>query len=405
MKSFLWFDGPGGASGDMILAALVDLGVSPDRLNAALAALSLDGLRIEATACEQHGLRGTRVTVHTGESEHDHGHGHAHPHHRRLPEIRRLVEGSALPDPVKRRALAVFARLAEAEGRVHGIAPEEVHFHEVGALDSIADIVGACAALDILGVEDAGFSPLPLGHGTIHCAHGTLPNPGPATVELLKGFPVTHADEAAELVTPTGAALLTSWRTLDAIPDGAVLRGTGHGFGQRALKTRPNLLRVVRMEFPPQAAETDLCLVLETNIDDMSPELVGALVQKLMASGALDAFTAPIQMKKQRPAMLLTVLCPPGLREAMLDMIFTESTTFGVRECLMRRTVLDREHRPVQTPFGVVRLKIGIWKGQPVTASPEYEDCVKRAEEHGVPVRAVYEAAEAARHAASRVMG
>lgn len=398
MKPILWFDSVGGASGDMILAALIDLGGSVDILNAALRKLGLEGLRIEALPHTANGLRGTRVIVHANEP---HAHGaHAHHPHRGLPEIRRIIGGSALPEQVRNRAVAVFERLAEAEGRVHGKPPDEIHFHEVGALDSIADIAGACLALSLLHADDVGFSPLPLGHGIIQCAHGTLPNPPPATVELLKGFPVTHADEPHELVTPTGAALLTSWRTLDAIPEGGIIRGVGHGFGQRTLKTRPNLLRALLIEPPAAAPSLHHCLVIETNIDDTTPELIGALAGRLMARGALDVFTTSVQMKKQRPATMLTVLCAPGDRETMLDLIFTESSTFGVRETLVRRTMLARESRTVETPFGPVRIKLGAWKGRNITASPEYDDCVKNAESHGVAVRAVYEAAAAAWRAA-----
>jgi len=400
MSPILWFDGTGGASGDMILAALIDLGVSVNALNAALAKLGVARLRIEAVPHAAGGLRGTRVVVHAHELADPPG--HAHPAHRNLPEIRRLIEGSGLALPVQRRALAVFQRLAEAEGRVHGKPPEDIHFHEVGALDSIADVVGACFALSLLDVGDVGFAPLPLGHGTLECAHGVLPNPPPATVELLKGFPVTHADEPSELVTPTGAALLTSWSTLAGLPEGATIRRVGHGFGQRLLRTRPNLLRVLLLDPPGTEPESDRCLLLETNLDDMTPELIGALTQKLLSQGALDTFTTPIQMKKQRPAVLLTVLCDPRDRAALLDVIFTESTTFGVRESLMRRTVLGRESHTVETPFGAVRIKTGTWKGRVVTASPEYDDCVKNAEARNVAVRAVHEAAVAAWQAGRR---
>jgi uncharacterized protein (TIGR00299 family) protein len=404
MKRVLWFDSIGGASGDMILASLIDLGVRPADLNDPLASLGDMHIAIEAHRHSAHGLHGTRIEIHAheGHEAHDHGHGHgphhahAHSHspHRTLPEITRMIERSALSTAVKQRSLAVFRRLAQAEGRVHDKPPEDIHFHEVGALDSIADIVGACLALEGLEVDGIGFSPLPQGYGTITCAHGILPNPPPATVELLKGVPVTHADEPFELVTPTGAALLTTWRSLDRWPDGWILKAVGHGFGQRTLNRRPNLLRATLFDAPPaDVTEPDLCLVLETNIDDTTPELVGSLVQKLLAAGAYDAYTAPIQMKKQRPGILLTVLCAPNRKAAMLDMIFTESTTFGVREHLTRRTMLEREWVPVTTRHGTLRIKLGRWHGAPVTASPEYEDCVKAAEASGASLREVYECA------------
>ena len=385
----------------MILSALVDLGIRPADLNDALAGLGDFHLTVEAHQHTAHGLHGTRASVHVHESGHghhshgDHGH-HGHAPHRGLAEIRRLIGGSPLPDAVKERSLCVFQRLAEAEARVHGSTPEAVHFHEVGALDAIADIVGSCLALQFLHVDRVGCSPLPQGHGTIQCAHGTFPNPAPGTVELLKGIPVSHVDEPFELVTPTGAALLSTWRNLHAWPDGWVVKAVGHGFGQRTLNSRPNLLRATLLEAPDEpVCDPASCLVLETNIDDTTPELVGSLVQKLMAAGAYEAFTTAIQMKKQRPGTLLTVLCDPDLKEVMLDLIFTESTTFGVREHMTRRTMLEREHVEVETPYGPVRIKVGRWHGTAVTASPEYEDCAKAAAARHVPLRVVYEAAQA----------
>lgn len=393
MKRVLWFDSVGGASGDMILATLVDLGVRPADLNPVLASLGDFHIAVEAHQHSDHGMQGTRVTVHAHERDADHGHHH----HRHLPDIRQMIEHCTAPADVKRRSVAVFERLAQAEARVHSITPEHVHFHEVGALDAIADIVGSCLGLHLLNVNQVGMSPLPQGHGTIQCAHGVLPNPAPGTVELLKGFPVCHADEPFELVTPTGAALLTTWSTLHAWPDGWVIKAVGHGFGQRKLNQRPNLLRVTLLDPPPVRIEDpQSCMVLETNIDDTTPELVGALVQKLLAAGAYDAFTTSIQMKKQRPGTLLTVLCAPDRKAVMLDLIFTESTTFGVREHLTRRTMLEREMVDGETPFGIIRIKIGRWHGTPVTASPEYEDCAKAAALHNVSVRVVYESAQAA---------
>lgn len=392
MKRVLWFDSVGGASGDMILAALVDLGVRPADLNEALAALGDFHVRIEAHRHSEQGLHGTRLTVHVHEA---HGQ-HEHHTHRCLPDIRRMIEASTLPAEVKRRSLAVFERLAQAEACVHDTTPEKVHFHEVGALDSIADIVGACHALHLLHIDHIGSSPLPQGHGIVQCAHGIFPNPAPGTVELLKGFPVSLVDEPFELVTPTGAALLSTWKSVDSWPEGWTIKAVGHGFGQRKLNQRPNLLRATLLEAQAhRVADPDTCLVLETNIDDTTPELVGALVSKLLMAGAYDAFTTAIQMKKQRPGTLLTVLCAPDRKAAMLDLIFTESTTFGVREHLTRRTMLEREMLEVRTPYGPVSIKLGRWHGTPVTASPEYEDCLKAASQHQVPVRVVYESAQA----------
>ena len=405
MSRILWFDSVGGASGDMILAALIDLGADAAALNKALASLGTAHIRIETHPHSDHGLHGLRVHVDAHEHVHGHGHEHAHEaghaHHRHLPDIVRLIEAAALPDTAKRRAVAVFTRLAEAEACVHNTTPDRIHFHEVGALDAIADISGACLALDLLRIDAVGFAPLPLGHGTITCAHGVIPNPAPGTVELLKGMPVTTVDEPHELVTPTGAALLSTWRSLAAVPEGATPQAVGHGFGTRALRSRPNLLRVTLFETAaPAATPADACLVLETNLDDTTPELVGALLQRLMAAGAYDAFATGIQMKKQRPGVLLTVLCAPERRATLIDLIFRESTTFGIREHLTRRTMLDRDIRQVETPHGRVRIKVGRWQGRVITASPEYDDCLGCADAAGVAVRTVYDAATAAARAA-----
>lgn len=394
MKRVLWFDSVGGASGDMILAALIDLGVRPADLNEALASLGDFHISIEAHQHTDHGLHGTRIEVHAHEHSSGHHHTHAHSPHRNLTEIRSLIKKGTLPEEVKRRSVEVFERLAAAEAGVHHTTPDNVHFHEVGALDAIADIVGACRALQLLHVDRVGFSPLPQGHGTIECAHGILPNPPPAVVELLKGFPITHVNEPSELVTPTGAALLTTWRSLKTWPEGWTIKSVGHGFGQRKLTHRPNLLRAMLLEAPQDNDEgPDCCLVLETNIDDTSPELIGALVPKLMTAGAYDVFTSSIQMKKQRPGTLLTVLCDPDRKAVMLDLIFTESTTFGVREHLTHRTMLEREMEHVATPYGAITVKLGRWHGTPVTASPEYEECAKAAALHNVSIRVVYECA------------
>ncbi|MEI8138281.1 MAG: nickel pincer cofactor biosynthesis protein LarC [bacterium] len=401
MKRILWFDSVGGASGDMILSTLIDLGVRPSDLNEALASLGDFHIAIEARQHASNGMHGSQITVHAHEHHAHHHHEslghHHHAPHRGLLEILSMIEAATLPADVKKKSIAVFQRLAEAEARVHGKTPQEVHFHEVGALDAIADIVGACLGLHLLHVDHVGFSPLPQGHGTITCAHGIFPNPAPGTVELLKGFAVTHTDEPYELVTPTGAALLTTWSNLKSWPDGWLIKAVGHGFGQRILDKRPNLLRGILLEAAPvKISDPDLCLVLETNIDDTTPELIGALVQKLMAVGAYDAFTSAIQMKKQRPATLLTVLCAPELKPVILDLIFTESTTFGIREHLTRRTMLEREFATAETAYGPIQIKIGRWHGTPVTASPEYDDCASAAAIHKVSVRVVYESAQTA---------
>ncbi|MBN1670442.1 MAG: nickel pincer cofactor biosynthesis protein LarC [Kiritimatiellae bacterium] len=428
----LQFDSVGGASGDMVLGALIDLGASRDRLQAQLESLGVGAFRIEAAPFSDHGLHGVQVCVRVGgdppaggaarahdhahdhNHAHDHAHAHAHAHahdtdgghghahgepahggERDFAAIRELIRKSALTDTVQASSLRVFRRLAEAEAGVHHTTPEAVHFHEVGAVDSIVDIVGSCLALDALHVEAVVVRPLPLGSGTARCRHGVLPVPVPATVELLKGFPVVQTDEPHELVTPTGAALLSTWRSMDAVPARSRMTAVGHGFGHRALRDRPNLLRAILFESRETAPgeAPDECLVLECNVDDTVPELFGNVTEKLLKAGALDVFVTPIQMKKQRPGVLLTALCGASEREALLDLIFRGTTTFGVREYPARRTTLARDVASVDTPYGAVRVKIGRWRGRVITRSPEYDDCVALAEAKHVAVRAVYEAA------------
>ncbi len=392
------FDSVGGASGDMILASLLDLGVSRADLQRQLASLPIGSFEIEALSNSDRGLHGTRVNIRLthdgGLGGAGHVHASAHPPHRGLKEIRGLIESGQLPLSVQSASLRVFQRLAEAEALVHAQTPDQVHFHEVGATDAIIDIVGACLGLEWLGIVSMSVGPLPLGHGVVDCAHGILPLPAPATVELLKGFPVVPADEPFELVTPTGAALLMTLKTLEAFPPGSRVLKVGQGFGQRRLNGRPNLLRAMLMEITANSAPAqDACLVLECNLDDLTPELTGALQNRLLAAGALDVFLTAVQMKKQRPGVLLTVLCRPEQRLTMLDLIFRESTSFGVREYPVKRTLLERRHEFVDTPFGRVRIKIGRWQGVDVTVSPEYDDCLGAAASAGVSLRTVYEAA------------
>lgn len=380
----LYFDSIGGASGDMILAALIDLGAARDELQRQLASLSIGHFEIQAAPFQDRALQGIQVSVRAG---HDHGHTH-----RGLPEIRDLIDRSALSTRVKQASLVVFQRLAEAEARVHGTTPEKIHFHEVGAVDAIVDIVGACLGLELLAIDRVAVGPLPLGHGTVKCAHGVLPVPAPATVELLKGMRVRPLDEPFELVTPTGAALLSAWQSPAPLPDNTRLVRAGHGFGHHRLESHPNLLRALLLECSPEP-NRDECLVLECNLDDTVPELIGNLTASLLAAGALDAFLTPVQMKKQRPGTLLTVLCRREQRESICALIFRESTTFGIREYPVQRTVLQRRHEEVATPYGKVRVKIGEWQGRVITRAPENDDCALLARQAGVSVRAVYEAA------------
>ena len=401
----LHFDIIGGASGDMLLGALFELGVNPVVVGQALDSLAVEGIHVHIDPADDRGIHGTRVTVHAHEGgahkhhHHDHTHDHAHPHahhpHRGLADIRKIIESSRLPAPVKEMSLAVFQRIGEAEAKIHGTTVDKIHFHEVGALDSIADIVGCCLGLHLLDADGVSVSALPMGHGTIDCAHGTYPNPAPATVELSKGMATVAVDEPHELVTPTGAALLATWKTTEAPTTGSRIVQAGYSIGHRTLDSRPNVLRAILFDSPKTEHQApDTVLELACNLDDTTPEIIGALTERLMAAGALDVFTVPIQMKKQRPGTLLTVLGRQEDRETLLDLLFTESTTFGVRETVMQRTVLERRTETVSTPYGDVRVKVGRWKERDVTRSPEMDDCIARAKEHGVPARTVYQAAQ-----------
>ncbi len=392
------FDSVGGASGDLILGALIELGVDPAGLERDLQSLGVGHFHITAKPFASHGLHGTQVTVATG---HDHGHGHHHHDHdehhgRHLPEIEKCIRQSALPDAVKEQSITIFRRIGEVEAGIHSTTIDKIHFHEVGAVDSIVDIVGCCLALHRLQVDAVSVGPLPQGQGTITCAHGVYPNPAPATAELLRGMDVKQTDEPFELVTPTGAALLAMWKSPGEDSRPARVLKSGYGFGHHKLNTRPNVLRASLLERVESVSSPDVCLVLECNIDDSTPEIMGSLVEKLLLAGALDVFTSSVQMKKQRPGVLLTVLCTPAERERFLDVIFRESPTFGVREYTANRTVLDRRWVPVETQYGQVRIKIGRWRNEDVTLAPEMEDCMRCAQQHGVPVRLVYEKASSA---------
>jgi pyridinium-3,5-bisthiocarboxylic acid mononucleotide nickel chelatase len=408
------FDLLGGASGDMLLGALIGLGIDANDLEEQLNGLAVEPIHLHVRPAASRDIHGTQVVVHTNENgEHHHHHpepdthhhhhhaepdAHHHHHHHHAPHrglnaIRQLIQAAALPDAVKSMSLTVFQRLGEAEAEIHGTTVDQIHFHEVGALDSIADIVGCCLCLHQLGVDQVSLSPLPYGHGTIECAHGTYPNPAPATVALSRQLPTIFVDEPFELVTPTAAALLSTWRTQAAPAPGAAPQKVAYSIGHRTLHTRPNVLRATLYETTETDTTPDTCLVLESNIDDTPPELIGILTEKLLDAGALDVYTVPVSMKKQRPGTLLTILCTPATRETMLDLVFAESTTFGIRESHVQRTVLERQLRSVETPYGTVRIKVGKWRGKEVTRSPEIEDCRQHAATHGVPVRVVYDAA------------
>ena len=338
---------------------------------------------------------------HDDEHEHEHGHGghrssatgHAH---RTFSDIRNMLESSALPAPVVARAVGIFGELARVEGKIHGKPPADVAFHEVGAVDSVIDIVGIALALDVMGFDGFACSAVNVGGGTLTCAHGVLPVPAPAAAELLQGFPVYSAHFEAELVTPTGAAVL---RTLVMEPGrlpAGTLRRTGYGAGCRSFPNGPNVLRLLEIETSdPEEAATDIA-VLECQLDDMNPELVGAAAQRLLADGALDVVLTPVHMKKFRPGTLLTALCRPADLERLAGRLLAETTTFGVRWHECRREELERRHLPLATRFGTVQVKAGLRQGRLIKVRPEFEECRRLAEAAGVGVDEAYREVEAA---------
>jgi hypothetical protein len=414
----LYLDIFSGISGDMFMGAMLDLGVKMEDLTRELEKLGLPGYHLHASREQRHQIEGARFQVHIGHDhghqhphEHHHEHDHAHPHEhshseehapgRNYSEIRRMIEASHLSNFVKTKSVAVFQRIANAEGKIHGLPPDQVHFHEVGAVDSIVDIVGACVALEILGKPRVLASAVVEGHGFVDCAHGRFPVPAPATLEILaaRGAPLAQCDEPNELVTPTGAALLAEFVEKFGSMENFVPERVGFGVGGRDNKSRPNVLRAVLGQSAPASAhdwETDTIAVLETNLDDVNPELLGHFVELAMSAGALDVSHAPVQMKKNRPGILLSVLCAPADADKFCEMILRETTAFGVRRSMAERRKLRREFSVVKTEYGNVTVKIGRLDGDVVQSAPEFESCKKLASEKGVPLKTIYDAARKA---------
>jgi uncharacterized protein (TIGR00299 family) protein len=369
----------------MLLAAVVDLGLPIERLRAELGHLGLSGYRLEAHRTTRSGVAATRLDVLVD----DPGTGQRH-----LRSILDLIGESGLEVEVKMRATALFQRLADAEAAVHGTSPEQVHFHEIGAVDSIVDVVGGVIALRWLGAARCVASPLNVGTGTVTMSHGTFPVPPPATARLVTGVPVYGAGEG-ELLTPTGALLVTAYATDYGPLPLMRIQVTGHGAGSRETAGRPNVLRIMVGE-EASAAKGDRVLVLESEVDDAPPQLLGPLVDRLLAAGALDAFFTPVQMKKGRPGVLVTVLAEPERREAIEEILFRETTTLGVRRQEWERTTLERESVTVSTAYGPIRVKVGRRGAVVYNAGPEFEDCQQAATREGVPVKEVLAAALAA---------
>ena len=441
-----YIDAFSGISGDMFLGALLDAGVSPRLLEEAVSALDV-GARLELRRVDRSGISATKVDVWVGDEKdlpreeywdrvaqapspvqshdhehqhaqaeaavphrhahehhhaHDHDHKHEHPH-RGLKEIRQIIAKAKITDTAKARAVAIFEALADAEAKVHNSTRDAIHFHEVGAVDAIVDIVCAAVGSEALGVDEWVCSPLNVGAGTVRCQHGEFPIPAPAVVELLKDAPVFSSGIQAELVTPTGAAIVKVLaKRFEPIP-GMRIEKVGYGAGSRDFKGHANVVRILlgqsgaaahpEGEVTAIGAQRESITVLEANLDDLNPQVFGYVMDRLLAEGALDVFGIPVQMKKNRPALLLTVLCRPEHSARLTRLIFTETTTLGVRMREERRAVLARRSVVVQTQWGEVRLKVANLNGAIANYAPEYEDCRRIAESHRIPLKQVMQEA------------
>jgi uncharacterized protein (TIGR00299 family) protein len=436
LSKLLFVDCFSGASGDMLLGALIDAGLPLDALRAAIGSLAVDGVVLRTDRVRRGGIAATKFSVGTPDSElppadpaaaepgdathrHEAVRQHAHPHvapseqrpadrasprghkHRHLPQILQLIDRSALSASAKAKAAGLFQRLAEAEAAVHGIAADRVHFHEVGAIDSIVDIVGTVFGFEWFGADRIVASPLNTGSGTVECEHGVMPVPAPATARLVAGIPVFAAGPAVELLTPTGALLVTGYAAAYGPLPAMRIDRIGYGAGTRDFSGWPNLVRVIvgtpatltAVSADRGGAASESLTVLECEVDDLNPQVLGTLIPRLIAAGARDAYYTPVQMKKNRPGTLITVLVDPTGADALLEVLFSETTTLGVRRQEVVREVLDREHRTVDTPYGPVRVKLGWRRGRLVNVAPEFDECARVAAERHVPIKEVLGAA------------
>jgi uncharacterized protein (TIGR00299 family) protein len=372
------FDCFSGISGDMTLAALLDAGVDADAIRAGIASLGLP-ITLEIDKVRKGGFAATYVRVEAAEED----------THRFLPDVEEILNRGKLTERQRDLALRIFRRLAEAEAAVHGMPIERVHFHEVGALDSIADIAGAAIGLDLLGVERFTSGSVAVGSGMVKCAHGLMPVPAPATAELLKGVPLRPSSIKAELTTPTGAAILATVVNEWIDSPGMTVERIGHGAGKRDFVEQPNLLRLFVGHSAAVPAESDRVWLLETNLDDLPAEVIGYCYDLLFAAGALDVFTTPIFMKKNRPGVMLSVLAPENVLPALEEILFRETATLGIRRHAVDRHKLSRKAISVTTPWGPVQGKLAWRDGQPPVFSPEYDDCARIARQHGLALRDV----------------
>lgn len=371
-----------GVAGDMLLGALLDAGVPADLLRAEIAKLKLEGVEIQAEKCVRGGIAGTDVKVVTG---HDHAHRH-------LSTIEKIIDGSDLTERVKERAKTIFRRLGEAEAAIHGIPIEKVHFHEVGAIDAIVDIVGVCVGLDLLGVEKIYSSALNLGSGTVLAAHGVMPVPAPATAALVKGLPTYSDGPAVELTTPTGAAIVSTLAEGFGPMPAMTISAVGYGAGDKDFPDRANMVRLV-VGGASDASESTQIYVIEANVDDMSPEWAGYVRAQLLESGALDVTLTPVFMKKDRPGYQIQVLAKPDDRDRLGDMLLAETTTLGIRYYAAQRRVLARSWKTVSTIYGDIRIKVASEGGAIRNFAPEYEDCKQLAHDKKAPLKMVWQQA------------
>lgn len=420
----------------MFIGALLDCGLDFDFLKTELAKLGVEGYELSLTRVDRSGISSAKFDVHLNteshshtHSHHDHPHGHSHEHkhdhehehhhhdeehshhhhhpqdYRSLSTIKQLIANSTLSAPVKARATEIFQRIGEAESKIHGIPIETVHFHEVGAIDSIVDIAGACIGLEALRIERIVSSPLHVGSGTFKCAHGIYPVPGPATTEILKGAPIYSKEIEGELVTPTGAAIIATLASGYGNLPAMKVERIGYGAGTRVYPKFPNVLRAIIGEIEDASADNTptTVTIIEANIDDLNAQVFGYLMEKALEAGALDVFYTPVQMKKNRPGVLITLLCKPEDRARLTELIFRETTTLGVRYRDERREVLRREHIMVETAVGKIKIKIArAQDGRIVNYAPEFEDCRAAAEKYQLPIR---EAQMAALQAYAKLTG
>ncbi|MBN1351938.1 nickel pincer cofactor biosynthesis protein LarC [candidate division KSB1 bacterium] len=376
-----YFDCIAGASGDMILGALVDAGLPENVLKSKLAALKIKDFDIKISRVQKKGFSATKVDVLVNDTVHA----------RHLAEIKKIINDSDLESEIKQKAVAIIHRLGEVEAGIHNTELEKVHLHELGGVDTIVDVVGALIGIKSLGIQKIYGSPLPLGHGFIKGAHGQIPLPAPATIALLKNVPVVGVEVEAETVTPTGAVLLSSLVDSFGVIPAMILSAIGYGAGGRDLPV-PNILRLLIGDNAEHVNEKniDTIIRLETNIDDLNPEIYEYVMEKLFQSGALDVFLTPIQMKKNRPAMMVTVLCSPEKIQPLKEILFSETSTLGIRQQAMQRDCLMRKLIQIQTPFGEVQAKMALLPDGSTKIFPEYEDCRRLARQKNVPLLEIY---------------